>query len=310
MDSVQMSHQSYNNTSVSGDARAHLGNVFNFSSADSEEQDMLDWLTTLNPSASHDHACKQYQEGTLRWVFDHATFQNWRDRPNTLLPQALWCRGGIGTGKTTLVARILNHLQERGKPRGTLAVVYCQYSKRDILTVETVMGSILAQLYQHSEGGIGIPAHIKAAYKSQPRFWRRSPTLEQLKTWFRLRLEDENAVFVLVDAVDELTPKLRRKLLHSMQSTSRLKLLVTSRDAPEMETNVFEKQEVEIRAHETDLQILVKSKLREEGTEALRRLILSKPASDLSFSTVEEQIVSKVTQLAQEMCAQYHHGFS
>lgn len=310
MDSVQLCGQSYNNTNISGDARAHLGNVFNFSSTDSEEQDILDWLATLNPSASHDHACNQYQEGTLGWIFDHATFRNWRDRPNTLLPQALWCRGGLGTGKTTMVARILNHLQERGNPRGTLAVVYCQYAQRNILTVETVMGSILAQLYQHSERGFEIPAHIKAASKSQPRFWKRRPSLEQLKTWLRLRLEDEKPVFVLVDAVDELNPKLRRKLLHSMQSMSQLKLLVTSRDASGLETGVFEKQEIEIRAHETDLRILVRSKLREEGTEAFRRLILSKPTSDISFSTVEEQIISKVTQLAEEMCVRYHHGAS
>jgi GTPase SAR1 family protein len=309
MDSVQSHTQSFMNTNISGRARVHLGNVFNFSSADSEQRDILDWLTSLNPSASHDCACSWCQEGTLGWIFDHATFRNWCDRPSNSL-QVFWCRGAMGSGKTTLVARILNHLQERGNPRGRLAVVYCEYSERETLTVESVMGSILAQLYQHSEEVFSIPAYVKTAFQSQPRYWKRRPGLEQLKSWLHLRLEDQDTAFVLMDALDELGPRLRRKLLRSMQSMPRLKLLVTSRDAPEPETDVFANQVTEIHAHEADLRNLMKSKFREGSTEAFRRLILRKPTSDECFSTVEEQIISKITRLVQGICVHYHHVLS
>jgi molybdopterin-guanine dinucleotide biosynthesis protein len=306
MDSVQPHTQSFTNTNISGHARVHVGNFFNFSSADSEQRAILDWLTSLDPSASHDRACSWYQEGTLGWIFDSTTFRNWCDRPINSL-QVFWCRGAMGTGKTTLVARILNHLQERGSPRGSLAVVYCKYSEREALTVESVMGSILAQLYQHSEEGFSIPADVKTALQSQSRYWKRRPSLEQLKSWLHSRLEGQDTAFVLVDALDELDPRLRRKLLRSIQSMPRLKLLVTSRDAPEPDTNIFANQVTEIHAHEADLRNLMKSKFREEGTEAFRRLILKKPESDGSFSTIEEQIISKITRLAQGMCVHYHH---
>lgn len=42
-----------------------MGNIYNYTDSDSEEKQLLDWLTTLNPSQSHDQACKQYQGGTL-----------------------------------------------------------------------------------------------------------------------------------------------------------------------------------------------------------------------------------------------------
>lgn len=310
MDSQKFHIQSYVNTNICGHARAHLGNVFNFSSADSEQQDILDWLTaSLDPSASHDRACSRYQEGTLGWILDHAAFRDWCDRPSTSL-QVFWCRGAMGTGKTTLVARILSRLQERGIPRGRLAVVYCEYSQRETLTVESVMGSILAQLCQQSQEGFSIPAYIKTAFQTRPRFWKRGPSLEQLKSWLHLRLKDQDTAFVLMDALDELSPRLRRKLLRSMQSMPQLKLLVTSREVPEPEADVFANQVIEIHAHEADLRNLMKSKFREEGTEAFKRLILGKPTRHKSFSTVEEQIISKITQLAQGMCVRYRPGFS
>lgn len=54
----------YSNTIVCDSARAVIGNMYQYADADLEEKRILDWLTPLDPSQSHGHACKQYQAGT------------------------------------------------------------------------------------------------------------------------------------------------------------------------------------------------------------------------------------------------------
>lgn len=102
--------QIFTNTNISGHARVHMGNVFNSGGPTSTVQGVLEWLKPIDPSSSHNQACIQFQEGTLNWFFEDTTFQSWRVRRTTSSPQLFWCRGGIGTGKTTLVAQVLTHL--------------------------------------------------------------------------------------------------------------------------------------------------------------------------------------------------------
>lgn len=160
----------YSQNYIQDHARVHFGDVYNYRNSESSERSVLDWLTSLNPSESHSQACQKYQEGTLEWLFADSLFEEWRDGLESLTTCTLWCRGTIGAGKTVLAAQILNRIQAARASTGYLAVVYCRYPERKIQTLENILGSILAQLCQHDEGGFDIPPYIQAAHESQSRF--------------------------------------------------------------------------------------------------------------------------------------------
>lgn len=51
----------YNATTARDNARVHMGNIYNYADPNSDEKQILEWLTPLDPSQSHNQACKQYQ---------------------------------------------------------------------------------------------------------------------------------------------------------------------------------------------------------------------------------------------------------
>jgi len=302
MDTNDHGGHTFHNTSISGDARVHMGNIYNLSEADSTQQRILEWLSTYNPSSSHDRACKQYQEGTLSWFFDDARFQDWRDRHNSGSPSVLWCRGNMGTGKTTLFAQVLCHLQAQHNTKGRLAAVYCSFANRHNQSAEALLGSILGQLYFNNDQGFETPHHVKTTFQ-QPWFWRRSPTMSQLQGWLEQRLADEEEpLFILLDALDEMESSSRRKLICSLQGIScrNLRLLVTSRNLPDIGKELVQTHDIEIYVHVSDLKTAVLSQLRQQGSKEFHEMILSRPGRT-PYATIEDEILAKVLMTAEDM---------
>lgn len=291
--------QIFTHTNISGHARVHMGNVFNFGGPTSTVQGVLEWLKPIDPSSSHNQACIQFQEGTLNWFFEDTTFQSWRDRRTISSPQLLWCRGGIGAGKTTLVSQVLTHLHGRGVLRENLAVAYCRQAEQSVQTAANLLISLLMQLYQH-EQGLRIPPTVEAAYKSLPYFRKERPSERELQHWLNLKVEAEGPIFVLLDALDEMKPLFKQKLLRLLQSTPHLKLLVTSRYAPDAESGFPDIQELEFVSHERDIATLVNARLVEEGTEKFRRLISQAPGRG-THANIQQEISWKVVASANSM---------
>lgn len=281
--------QSYQTVNIYGHAKAHLGNVYNLEDADAKEWRVLDWLTPVNPSESHDKAWKQYQEGTLSWFFADARFLIWSSRLPRNYARALWCRGDMGAGKTTLVAQVLGHLQTKSS-RGSLAVVYCRHLERNLQTAEYLLGSILAQLYQCDSQGFNIPSHVRRAFESQSRFLMRQPSLKQLVSWLGQRLDAGKRVFILVDAIDELNTSSRQALLRMLRSLPQesLRLLITSRVLPDIDKELPKNVNVQIRPSREDLERFTHLRIREANlaSGSLRTVGL--------FFAMEERILSKI----------------
>ena len=68
----------YSQNYIRDHARVRFGDVYNYRNSESSERNVLDWLTSLNPSESHSQACQKYQEGTLEWFFADSRFEEWR----------------------------------------------------------------------------------------------------------------------------------------------------------------------------------------------------------------------------------------
>lgn len=291
---------SYNATRVHDNARVHMGDVYNYAESNSEEGRVLGWLTPIDPSQSHDQACKQYQEGTLGWFFADPRFQRWRDGSEQVT--TLWCRGTMGTGKTTLCAQTLRNLQATGVLVGDLAVVYGRYTERNVQTAEAMLGSILAQLFQKDGGAFDIPQEVRDKAMKQPRFWTTKPTLAVLLDWLRRRLKVGSSVFTLLDAVDEMDHKSRRALLSILSSMrGNIHLLVTSRAIPDIAVNLSAKEEIEIRASTADLEAFTLAKLTQGSTEPFKRLVFGRARAESPFGTIAEEIAFQIVQSAQDM---------
>lgn len=75
-------------------------------------------------------------------------------------------------------------------------------------------------------------------------------------------------MYVLLDALDEMDPKSRRKLLSVLQSTcERLKLLVTGRSILETGAQLFGHEEIEMRATTSDLAAFFSAQLSKRTTQ-------------------------------------------
>lgn len=63
-----------------------------------QEQKMLDWLSTLDPTAKHTTATLLQQPGTYGWFLKEQTVLDWLDHG-----KLLWLNGASGAGKTILM---------------------------------------------------------------------------------------------------------------------------------------------------------------------------------------------------------------
>ena len=116
------------------------------------------------------------------------------------------------------------------------------------------------------------------------------------------RLRYGQPAYVLLDALDEMNPKARRQVLRALQKPyTALRLLATSRNIPEIGSELSEHQEIVITAHKRDLRTLIHARLHEQGTEKFHEAILGQSSNSPSFSTIEEEIFSKVIDSAKNM---------
>lgn len=278
-------------------AYIHNGDIYNYRDASSEEKRVLEWLAPQSPSEDHNEALKQHEAGTFGWFFEDPRFTGWRDVQVVQDPVILWCRGQMGTGKTTLIAQVREHLHNREESRSGLAVAYCRYSKRNIQTAESILGSIIAQLYSRHEQSCNLPEDVVNAYHAQT--WV-SPRMAQLEEWLHARSKLGAPVFVLLDAIDELDILLIRRLLRTLQS-SNLKLFVTSRDLPLLKQEFGAYTVIQTRASERDLRTMILARLKRESTRDSRQRVLEQPARGRFHRSVKEEVISKIMQSAGNM---------
>lgn len=138
------------------------------------------------------------------------------------------------------------------------------------------------------------PFYIQAAHESQSRFWTKRPTIDQLSGWLHLRLEYGGPAYIILDALDELEPSCRLKLLRTLHNLPHvsLKIRVTSRDLPEIGAELLDTWSIMVGASEQDLTTLVRARLRDAA------LASGSVEQAEAFSNAEDQILSRIIGLA------------
>ncbi|KAJ3912695.1 ectomycorrhiza-induced ankyrin-domain/NACHT-domain-containing protein [Lentinula edodes] len=190
----------------------------NFTAISSDEATKVDqWLKAPDCSSNYVTAEDKKLQGTGKWIFDLDEYKKWKSEPGVL-----WIQGPAGSGKSILTTTILQDIKEVHKN----AVWYHYFDTRDNTGLKTTYrGFLLSLIKQMGLGNEQINPALYALYKTN-KF--NGITIEELQKLLKTVIEERNAGYIVVDAMDEC--KEADKVSKWLSShSSQLWMLVTSR---------------------------------------------------------------------------------
>jgi hypothetical protein len=173
---------------------------------------------------------------SCRWVLDNASFQQWRNGPQS---QLLWIKGDPGKGKTMLLCGIIDELQKTAAARAAcVSYFFCQATDSRINSATAVLRGLLYLLVSQQ------PALISHVRKKHD--YAGKSMFEDANAWVTLTeiftdvLQDPSLspAHLLIDALDECVtdlPKLLDFVAKQSSASSRVKWIVSSRNWPSIE---------------------------------------------------------------------------
>jgi hypothetical protein len=191
------------------------------------QREVLDWLSTVDPSANHNAARKAHQPRTGSWFLDSNEYLSWYKAPDMLL----WLHGLPGAGKTVLCSTVIEDIKRRNENSvdARCAYFYFDFRDRSKQTVEGMLRSVLRQLASYEAS---LPRSIAEIHRAHARQGHQ-PTQEALIDTLYSIAERTHRTFIVIDALDECTELDEAlDLLLALVDGSRtiLSILVTSRE--------------------------------------------------------------------------------
>lgn len=214
---------------------------------------ILRWLTPCDIEPALQSLSRSRHPGTCQWIFDHGTFKEW----TSSTPQLLWCHGDPGSGKTILSGTIVEHLSMAA----TTLCHFCDHQTPEMDTPEAVMRDMIKQFTSQQPH---IYPEIAALYDDAHKKPRTDgPTKGRLLEIFESICNHSTSPFIIIDALDECDN--RRQLIEPFLSLTRTgaRVLVISRSLPDLEYAFETHDQIEIRAHDADIEAYVRHKLDE-----------------------------------------------
>jgi ankyrin repeat domain-containing protein 50 len=191
------------------------------------QTEVLDWLSTVDPSANHNVARKAHQPQTGSWFLKSHEYISWYKNPDILM----WLHGLPGAGKTVLCSTIIEHIKRRTEtsPHARCAYFYFDFRDRSKQTVEGMLRSLLRQLTSFETS---LPRSVVELHRAHARQGHQ-PTQEALVDTLYSITEHTERNFTVIDALDEcaeLDEALDLLLALTESSYTKLSILVTSRE--------------------------------------------------------------------------------
>ncbi|KAI9794892.1 MAG: hypothetical protein M1816_003022, partial [Peltula sp. TS41687] len=192
---------------------------------DTQREDALRWLETVDPSLNHNAACKKHEPQTGEWFLISREFNNWKVSQNSIL----WLYGIPGCGKTVLSSTIVEHMKgfcEAG-PSNALAYFYFDFNERKKQNVKNMLRSVIAQF---SREGATLPGAVQTLlqYKGKAQEPNEQTLVQTLSSVFK----EGGEYYVILDALDECAERENLlKIVSELASHGRsnLHMLFTSR---------------------------------------------------------------------------------
>ncbi|KAK4178043.1 hypothetical protein QBC36DRAFT_112384 [Triangularia setosa] len=202
--------------------------------------EVLKWLSTEPYPQHHQQVKEGMIEGTGQWLLSDPVFLKWKGESASSI---LWLHGIPGSGKSKLVSTVvedaLRSYKDIEPPQSPPpAYFYCSRNPAEPRRSDPkeIMASIARQL---SSLGPGLPLlqPTVAEYRKREReaFADTSLRLQESRDLILELAKHYPVVFIVIDALDECNPAMRRQFLNAMESILRdspslIKMLVSSRD--------------------------------------------------------------------------------
>ncbi|KAJ0165378.1 Vegetative incompatibility protein HET-E-1 [Colletotrichum tanaceti] len=176
---------------------------------------------------------------SYRWILDHDDFCRWRDDDQSRL---LWIKGDPGKGKTMLLCGIVDELENMSADTRILAYFFCQATEVRLNNATAVLRGLIYQLLDQEPSLIG---RVRKKYDhAGKKLFEDANSWDALSKMLINILEEPSLqnTYLVIDALDECETDLDQ-LLHliiQLSSSSRAKLIVSSRNWPDIEDALVE----------------------------------------------------------------------
>jgi hypothetical protein len=200
---------------------------------DFQKHEVYNWLRWTDPSKLHHQACSRYESGTGDWILRSEEWQDWQAGRH----RCLWVHGIPGAGKTILASHIVKALDEHcGGATTKMASIYyyCYFGNSQDESVPFLRWTI-NQLCR--KAGM-IPGCLYDLFRAGAE-----PSLPMLLQALAAILQDFESVYIVLDALDESTP--RGELLRVVRDMvtdlrlEKVRLFVTSRQYVDIEDTML-----------------------------------------------------------------------
>ena len=210
------------------------------------------WLSPLEFWQKQNNVYSEHHPGTGGWILESDPFKNWM---NGSLAN-LWCHGPPGSGKTILASIVVNHLRKTLSKdhRVGVAVVYCEWKNRGILSAANLLASIWSQLTLDK----ALAGEVENLYDQHTEL-STTPRHQEIVSILEREVERFASVYIVVDAVDEMTEE--KNLASSFLGTlsklalskkTRVNILATSNIE---QSSLEESGEIHITARADDIEL-------------------------------------------------------
>lgn len=190
----------YHHTTISGDARVHMGDHFvNNYHETSEKDKIMAWLSSPDPSTNYNKALKQRYQDTGVWFLEGERFDTWKSTPAAFM----WLYGAPGRGKTVLSSGIFQDVRQICEADPTKVMAYFYFDFNDT-TKQSPIHMLKSLLIQLSTKCLRSPTPLESLFSSCGT-GARQRSEEALVESLKQLLLDFPACYLILDALDECT---------------------------------------------------------------------------------------------------------
>ncbi|KAG4437473.1 hypothetical protein IFR05_007028 [Cadophora sp. M221] len=261
-----------------------------------ERLKIFNWLSTVEYRSHHRSKVKILLPGSGQWLLRKQEFREWMSRSTSSI---LWLHGIPGSGKSMLVAHVIEYLQARAQRDGGVAYFYCARTANEPERADPaeLLRCLLEQMACLDESEpIQLP--VVTAYNSRKKEARgRTPEKLGMDECAEVVIEllHQNPVTIVVDGLDECDPTRRQDLLDMFQqiindANNIVKIFVSSRDDHDIVHRLSQVPNLYIGAvnNKEDIESFVTCRVSEAISK--KRILCGNVSQDLRNTIVETLI--------------------
>ncbi|KAG8531785.1 uncharacterized protein KY384_003421 [Bacidia gigantensis] len=218
------------------------------------ENEVLEWLSILQPQKNHSDISSRRTSGTGEWIKETKQFDEWFKKLGP--SNVLWCSGIPGSGKTYISSMIIDFLKKVTiGEQGAVAFIYCDYHllERDLeKDLSNITGALLRQLLATEAR---LPTALIDLYKQTSRS-TKALRLDKLQE-ILISLCNERPRYIVIDALDEYGHTGDRqaflKLLKRLEATQAMLFYTTRPDQKDIAKHLKFRPHIQVEASESDI---------------------------------------------------------